>query len=421
MERDMHGPQMILRNLSIGLVILGAALVAGCNKPASGPPPGPPEVGTVTLASERVVLTTELPGRTSPYLVAEVRPQVSGLLQERRFEEGADVRAGELLYKIDPAPYRAAVDQAEAALAMAEANLPAARSRAERLRGLAAVHAVGEQDVDDANAALLRAEASVAASRAALESARINLAWTPIKAPISGRTGRSSVTVGALVTAYQPVPLVIIQQLDPIYVDVQQSSADLLRLRGVLSSGELARDDQSAGRVRLVLEDGTRYVHEGTLKFQDVTVAPATGSVTLRIVFPNPEHILLPGMFVRAIVEEGVDENAILAPQQGVSRDPRGNAVAMVLGPDGVVQARTLKLGQAVGNRWLVTDGLAPGDQIIVDGLQYVRPGVQARAASAASGLAPDSAPKSAPNSAPDSAPKSAPDSASDSARGSEK
>ena len=247
----MHGPQTILRNLSIGLAALGAMLAAGCSKPDAGPPPGPAEVGTVTLAAERVVLTTELPGRTTPYLVAEVRPQVSGLLQQRRFEEGADVRAGELLYEIDPAPYRAAVSQAEAALAMAEANLPAAKARAERLRGLAEIHAVGEQDVEDAEAASLRAEASVAASRAALESARINLAWTPIKAPISGRTGRSSVTVGALVAAYQPVPLVTIQQLDPIYVDVQQSSAELLRLRRALSSGRLTQGGESANRVQL--------------------------------------------------------------------------------------------------------------------------------------------------------------------------
>jgi membrane fusion protein (multidrug efflux system) len=382
-------------------------------------------VGIVTLAPERVVLTTELPGRTVPYLVADVRPQVSGLLQQRRFEEGADVRAGELLYEIDPAPYRAAVDAAEAALAMAEANLPAARSRAERLRGLAAIHAVGEQDIDDAEAAFHRAEASVAASRAALESARINLAWTPIKAPISGRTGRSTVTVGALVTAYQPASLVTIQQLDPIYVDVQQSSADLLRLRRVLSSGALTREDNSASHVQLVLEDDTPYPYAGALKFQDVTVAPTTGSVTLRMVFPNPEGVLLPGMFVRAVVEEGVDENAIVVPQQGVSRDPRGNAVAFVLGPDGTVQDRTLELGRALGNRWLVIRGLAAGDQLIVDGLQRVRPGAKARgvpaASTAAAGPAPGSAPGSVPGSAPGSVPGNTPGPATGSTSGSAK
>ncbi len=355
---------------------LALALSTGCGKKAGGgPPPGPPEAGVVTLAAERVSLTTELPGRTAAYLVAEVRPQVSGLIQERRFEEGADVRAGDLLYQIDPAAYRAAVDQAEAALALAEANVPPARARAERLRGLAEIRAVGQQDVDDAVAALGRAEAGVEASRAALQSARINLGWTPIKSPISGRAGRSSVTVGALVTAYQPVALVTIQQLDPIYVDVQQSSAEVLRLRRILSSGALTRDGASANRVRLLLEDGSSYPYEGTLKFQDVTVAATTGSVTLRMVFPNPDLELLPGMFVRAVVEEGVDDHAILAPQQGVSRDPRGNPIALVVGADGKAEQRALELGRAYGNRWLVLAGLADGDRMIVDGLQNVRPG----------------------------------------------
>jgi len=366
--------------LFLGPAAFVAALALGCGKPAAPPPPGPPEVGVVTLAPERVVLTTELPGRTTPYLVAEVRPQVHGILQKRHFEEGADVRAGELLYQIDPAPYQAAVAQAEAALAMAEANVPAARSRAERLRGLVASRAVGAQDAEDAEAALRQAEASVAAARATLDSARIQLSYTPIRAPISGRSGRSSVTAGALVTAYQPVPLVTIQQLDPIYVDVAQSSAEVLRLRRVLSSGVLTRDDRSAKRVRLLLEDGTPYAHEGTLQFQDVTVAPTTGSVTLRMVFPNPDHVLLPGMFVRAVVEEGVDEAAILAPQQGVTRDPRGNAYALVAGADGKVESRELQLGRAIGSRWLVESGLAPGDRVIVDGLQFLRPGMDVSA-----------------------------------------
>nr|HPK66878.1 efflux RND transporter periplasmic adaptor subunit [Thermoanaerobaculia bacterium] len=289
----MRALDSVLRRWTPGLLAV-LFVTAGCGRQAgpAGPPP-PPEVGVVTLTSERVVLTTELPGRTSPYLIAEVRPQVNGLLQQRLFEEGADVRRGELLYQIDPAPYQAAVDQAAAALAVAEANVPAARSRAERLRGLVASRAVGEQDAVDAEAALARAEAGVAASRAALESARIQLSYTPIRSPISGRTGRSTVTPGALVAAYQPVPLVTVQQLDPIYVDVQQSSAELLRLQRVLASGALTRDEASASRVRLLLEDGTPYPHEGTLKFQDVSVAPTTGAVTLRMVFPNPEHQLL--------------------------------------------------------------------------------------------------------------------------------
>ncbi len=373
-----------------GAALCVAVLSSGCaRRGPSGPPPGPPHVGVVTLAPERLVLTTDLPGRTAAYLVAEVRPQVNGLLQKRLFEEGADVRQGELLYQIDPAPYQAAVDQAEAALAMAEANLPAARARAERLRGLVASRAAGEQAADDAEAALRQAEAAVAASRATLESARIQLSYTPIKAAISGRTGRSSVTPGALVTAYQPMPLVTIQKLDPIYVDVQQSSAELLRLRQVLSSGELRRDETTARRVRLLLEDGMPYGHEGTLQFQDVTVEPTTGAVTLRMVFPNPEHVLLPGMFVRAVVEEGIDERAILAPQQGVARDPRGNAYALVVGEDGKVASRELEIDRAVGNRWRVTRGLAAGDRVIVDGLMSVRPGVEVTAVPAESAAAP--------------------------------
>jgi len=373
MTRPAPGRRPVAALLPASLALLAAACGAPPQNPAGG---APPEVGVVTLAPERVVLTTELPGRTAPYLVAEVRPQVNGVLQKRLFTEGAEVRAGQQLYQIDPAPYQAAYEQARAALQVAEAALPAARSRAERLRALVASRAVGEQDAIDAEAALAQAEANVAAAGAAVESARIQLAYTPIPAPISGRTGRSSVTPGALVTAYQPVPLVTIQQLDPIYVDVQQSSADLLRLRRVLASGALTRDQQSASRVRLLLEDGTPYAHEGTLQFQDVTVAPTTGAVTLRLVFPNPEALLLPGMFVRAIIEEGVDEQAILAPQQGVQRDPRGNAFALVIGDGNQVETRELGIDRALGNRWRVTRGLAAGDRVIVDGLLAVRPGM---------------------------------------------
>ncbi|HQN10330.1 MAG TPA: efflux RND transporter periplasmic adaptor subunit, partial [Thermoanaerobaculia bacterium] len=277
-------------------VLVAAAIAVACGRPPAGPPQGPAEVGVVTMALEKVVLTTELPGRTSPFLVAEVRPQVNGILRERAFEEGSDVKAGALLYQIDPAPYQAAFEQAKASLAMAEANVPAARSRAERMKGLVAIHAVGQQDYDDAVAALQQAEASVAAAKAAVESARINLSYTPIRAPISGRTGRSSVTVGALVTAYQPVPLATVQQLDPIYVDVAQSSAELLRLQKSLKGGALTKD-ASWSRVKLILEDGAPYPREGKLKFREATVDPATGSVTLRMVFPNPDHVLLPGMY----------------------------------------------------------------------------------------------------------------------------
>jgi membrane fusion protein, multidrug efflux system len=356
-------------------------MAVACKKGPSGPPRGGPvEVAVVTVKPEKIVLTTELPGKTSPYLVAEVRPQVNGLIRERRFEEGSDVKAGDLLYQIDPAQYQAAYDQAKAALAMAEANVPAARLRAERLKGLVEIKATGRQNYDDALAALQQAEASVAAGKAAVESARINLSYTPIRAPIPGRTGKSSVTVGALVTAYQPIPLAVIQQLDPIYVDVTQSSAEILRLRQSLASGRLKRSGDGWSRVKLVLEDGTPYPLAGKLKFRDVTVDPTTGSVTVRMVFPNPDNVLLPGMFVRAIVEEGVNEEAMLVPQQGVTRDQKGNPYALVAGKDGKVEQRMLTLDRALGDRWLVTKGLAAEDRVIVDGLQRVRPGVEVKA-----------------------------------------
>lgn len=350
-----------------------------CEK-AQPPAPGPPEVAYVTIQPESVTLTTELPGRTSAYLIAEIRPRVNGIIQERTFTEGSDVRADSVLYRIDPEPYQASYDQAEAALAVAEANLPALRSRVQRLRGLVKVRAVGKQDMEDAEAALRQAEANVAAAKAALESARINLSYTPIEAPISGRIGRSSVTIGALVTAYQPVPLAVIQTLNPIYVDVTQASADLLRLRRAMESGILKREEGSTKKVHLLLEDGTPYPLEGTLKFRDVTVDPTTGAVTLRMVFPNPDHLLLPGMYVRAVVEEGINEDALLIPQQGVSRDVKGNPVAWIVNSEGIVEQKSLELDRAIDNRWLVVGGLAAGDRVIVEGLQKIRPGVPVRA-----------------------------------------
>ncbi len=388
-------------------LVFAELLLSGCESNVAPPPAGPVDVATVTLHPERIVLTTDLPGRTSAYLVAEIRPQVNGLLQKRLFEEGANIKQGDLLYQIDPIPYQAAYDQAKAALVtaeanvgtaeanvvMAEANLPAIRSRAERLKGLVAIRAVGQQDYDDANAALRQAEANlevrrtaVEASRAAVEvgrtaveSARINLSYTPIKAPISGRIGRSNITVGAMVTAYQPTPLAVIQQLDPIFVDVTQASADLLRFRRKLESGSLT-SDSSRRKVQLLLEDGTHYPLSGTLQFQDVTVDSTTGSVTLRIVFANPKQVLLPGMFVRAVVEEGADEQALLIPQQGVSRDPKGNPIALVVNAAGKVEQRAIVLDRAIGDKWLVTQGLAPGDRLIVEGIEKVRPGAAVKA-----------------------------------------
>ena len=359
--------------ITLGLVVAGLSIAACKQKTAAAPPP--PEVGVVTMQAERLALTMELPGRTSAYLVAEIRPQVNGIIQKRLFQEGALVGAGSILYQIDPAQYQAAYEQAQAALAMAEANLPPARSRAERLKGLAEIHAVGQQDADDAAAALQKAEAGIAQARAAVQNARINLDYTPIKSPIAGRIGRSAVTAGALVAAYQPVPLAVVQQLDPIYVDVTQSSSELLRLKRALAGGRLAQDQEAKGRVKLLLEDGIPYPLEGILKFRDVTVDPSTGSVTLRIVFPNPDNILLPGMFVRAELEEGIAEQAILVPQQGVSRDFKGNPIALTVNEAGQVEQKSLELDRPVGDRWLVVKGIAAGDRIIVEGLQKVRPG----------------------------------------------
>ena len=269
-----------------------------------------------------------MPGRTSAYLIAEIRPQVNGIIKKRMFREGSDVKAGDLLYQIDPAPFQVAYDSAKASLGKAQANLPSIRLRAERYKELLADKAVSQQDYDDAAAAVEQAKAEIEYWKTAVEAARINLGYTRVTAPISGRIGRSSVTDGALVTAYQPTALATIQQLDPIYVDVTQSSAELLRLRRNLATGELTADEKSGKKVRILLEDGTPYPVEGTLQFRDVTVDPTTGSFTLRIVVPNPQNLLLPGMFVRAVVKEGIAEQAILVPQQGVSRNPKGEPIA---------------------------------------------------------------------------------------------
>lgn len=346
--------------------MLGALLFAGCARKVAPPVVPPPEVAVVTIAPQPVVLTTELAGRTTPYVIAEIRPQVSGLIQKRLFTEGADVQAGQALYQIDPAPFQAMLDKAKA-------NLTAVRSRAKRAEELLAIKAVSQQDFDDADAALKQGEAE-------LEMARINLAYTKITAPISGRIGMSSVTDGAIVTAYQPVPVATIQQLDPIYVDVPQSTAELLRLQQRLADGRLTRGSNDQNAVQLNLEDGTKYPSEGTLQFRDVSVDSSTATVILRMVFPNPDGVLLPGMFVRTAVKEGVNEQAILIPQQAVTRDPKGNPMVMIVNAAGTVEPRMLTLDRAIGDKWLVTSGLATGDRVIVEGLQKVRPGATVKA-----------------------------------------
>jgi membrane fusion protein (multidrug efflux system) len=344
------------------------------------PPPAPtPQVAAVTVQPQQILLTTELPGRTSAYRMAEIRPRVNGLVLKRLFTEGADVQAGDLLYQIDPAPFQAALANAKAALGRSEANLPAIRSRVARYQELLADQAVSQQEYDDAASALSQTEADIAYGQATLETARINLAYTRITAPISGRIGRSNATEGAIVTAYQPQALATIQQMDPIYVDVPQSTTELLRLKRRLAGGLLNQNGSDQKTVTLLLEDGTRYPQEGTFQFRDVTVDPSTGSVILRAIFPNPEGFLLPNMFVRAVMKEGVDETALLIPQQAVSRDPKGNPVALIVDAENTVHQRMLVVDRAIGDQWLVASGLEPGERVIVEGLQKVRPGASVR------------------------------------------
>ncbi|MDW7774221.1 MAG: efflux RND transporter periplasmic adaptor subunit [Desulfobulbaceae bacterium] len=363
-------------------VLLAFLLAAGCDRRQQAPPPPPvPQVTTVTVQPEQVILSSQLPGRTSAFRVAEIRPQINGLIQQRLFTEGSTVEPGEVLYQIDPAPFQAALDNANAALARAEANLSSVRAKAERFKELVADNAVSRQDYEDAEAALTGVTADIQYWKAMVETARINLDYTRITAPIGGRIGKSNVTDGAIVTAYQPLALATIQQLDPIYVDMPQSTTDLLRLKRRLKEGLLNRHEEGHNEVDLILEDGTPYSLEGTLQFSDVTVDPTTGSVTLRALFPNPEDVLLPGMFVQAVIREGANEQAILIPQQGVSRDPKGNPFALVVDADSKAAFRPLTLDRAVDDKWLVSEGLAPGDRVIIEGMLMLRPGSEVQAA----------------------------------------
>ncbi len=367
--------------IALGAAILSGRLLLGCDRHSEAQQAAqPPEVGVVVIQPQRVELTTELPGRTSPFRIAEIRPQVNGIVQKRLFQEGSDVKAGQLLYQIDPAPFQVAYDSAKASLAKAQANQPTLKLKAERYKELLAEKAVSRQDYDDAAAAVEQSRAEIEYWKAAVEAARINLGYTRVTAPISGRIGRSSITDGALVTAYQTTALAVIQQLDPIYVDVTQSSAELLRLKRSLESGRLSTNGETSKKVRLVLEDGTPYPGEGTLQFRDVTVDPTTGSFTLRIVVPNAKILLLPGMFLRAIVQEGVLDPAILAPQQGVLRTPKGEPVAWVVDDSGKVQQRPIVLNRTMGTAWLISSGLAAGDRVIVEGMLNVRPGATVKA-----------------------------------------
>jgi len=348
-------------------------LIVSCSSEAPEPTAPPPvKVSVVVLQPQAVTLSTELVGRTTPYLMSEVRPQVAGIVKRRAFEEGSLVKAGDLLYEIEPAPFQATVNEAQAALANAQATVSATRLKAERLGELVSIEAVSRQDADDARALYRQAVATVAQQKAALESAQIQLRFTKVTAPISGRIGRSAVTQGALVAANQTDALAVIRALDPMYVDMNQSSAALLRLKRQLGSGRL---DPGATEVSLRLEDGSIYAHTGEMKFSEVAVDEQTGSVTLRATFPNPEGLLLPGMYVQSIVSEAVEPQGILVPQQGIARDVKGNGVALVVDAQNQVEQRSVVTSRALGNQWLIESGLKAGDRLIVEGVEKTRAG----------------------------------------------
>lgn len=370
------------------VLLISLALLCACNKKddkPAGRPTGPVEVGVVTIQPQTVTLRKELPGRTSALRVAEVRARVNGIVQKRLFQEGSDVKAGQALFKIDPAPYVATLDSAKAQVARAEATVTASRSLAERYQKLIETNAVSKQELDDAVAKLKTAEADLAAARAAVKRAAIDVGYTTVIAPLAGRIGRAEVTEGAYVQAQTATLMATIQQIDQVYVDLTWSNAEAMRLRRAIESGAVTTDTGQA-KVVLVLEDGREYGEPGTLQFADVSVDPTTGSISLRALFPNPRRELLPGMFVRARIEEGTHEGALLVPQRAVTRDQAGRPMALVVSAANKVERRQLAADREIGDAWLVTDGIAAGDRVIVEGLQKVRPGSDVIAVPAAGG-----------------------------------
>ncbi|HEY5107830.1 MAG TPA: efflux RND transporter periplasmic adaptor subunit [Caulobacteraceae bacterium] len=397
----MNSQRLAIAGVS-GLMLAAPALWGcGAHQPAKPPDRGPPVVGVITIEPQPVPLQTELAGRTTPYEISDVRPQVGGIVKARLFKEGAIVRAGQVLYQIEPAPYQAAYDQAKALLASAQANVATTRAKAERYGGLVKINAVSKQDYDDAEAAYKQAAANVQQQRAAVESAGLNLGFTRVTAPISGRIGISTVTQGALVTASQTTALTTIQKLDPIYVDLTQSATELLALRRDMALGQITGGGPATARVRLELEDGSAYPIPGLLQFTDITVDPTTGGVTLRAVFPNPAGVLLPGMYVRAVVTEGIVGAGLLAPQEGVARDEKGQPTALIVDAQGRAQLRPLRTARAIGDKWLVTAGLNQGDRLIVEGVQAVHPGAPVHAVLASTLPGPFAAPPGAGAPAP--------------------
>lgn len=367
-------------NLRIVLLLLTLAVSSGsCEKQRTINPPSPPEVAYVTVEPERILLTEELPARVVASLVAEIRPEVSGIIKRHLFVEGSDVKQGEVLYEIEDASYRVAYENAQASLKRAEATLPSLRSKVERYKELVEINAISRQEYEDTLSALRQLEADIEYFKGAVEAQRINLERTRIRAPIDGRIGKSNVTIGALVVAYQQAPLATIQRLDPIYVDATQSTAAWLKLKRQMETGFLRRTNPEGATVRLLLEDGRLYPWRGRFKFSDVTVDPTTGSFTLRMVFPNPDHTLLPGTYVRTILEEGVVENGILVPQQAVQRDIKGRPMVMVVDEKGEVEPRLVELDRTVGDKWLVAKGLRAKERVVVEGLQRIRPGLRVK------------------------------------------
>ena len=366
---------------------MAAVILAGCERKQAGDPGGPGgavEVGVLTITPTPVTLTQDLPGRTSAFRMAEVRARVNGIVLKRVFNEGSDVQEGQVLFEIDPAPYQAALDSALGMLARAEANVTTARLKEQRYKELGAARVVSKQDYDDALANLRSFEADVLSGEAAVQAARINLGYTKVTSPVAGRIGMAQVTEGAYVQASAATLLATVQQLDRVYVDVMQASSELLRLKRDLASGRLKADKTGKPAVKLILEDGSTYPEEGTFEVSDVTVNSATNSVMIRAIFPNPRGDLLPGLFVRARLDEGSSPDAILVPQLAVTRNSKGEPTAMIVGANGLAELRVLQTSRTVGNQWLVTSGLKPGDQVIVDNLQRIRPGAPVKAVPAA-------------------------------------
>jgi len=383
-----------LRNIEstapAALLLLYTAL-AGCSSQAqpAAAEPLPPEVGVVTVHRASVPVTTELPGRTAAYLVAQVRARVDGIVQKREFDEGGDIQANERLYQIDPAPYQAALQSARAQLARARASLESTSAQADRDKVLVASNAVSKQTYINAVAARDQAAADVESGLAAVRTATINLGYTDVVSPITGRVGPSLVTQGAYVQASAATPMATVQQIDPIYVDLNETSVDGLRLRQQVATGRIHLNGPDQTKVRLVLEDGSSYAHEGLLQFTDISVNQGTGSVTVRAIFPNPDHLLLPGMFVRAVIDEGTNDHAMLVPEDGVTHDRNGRATVLVVGKDNKVMQRTVSASRTLGESWVVEGGLQDGDRVVVSGVQRVQPGMQVRAVAALASAQP--------------------------------